>query len=187
VRACVSSLRHRPAIHFPPCGIVPTRGWARWLAPICFLSTNTARIFAIYRAFFVRYFCRLHTIDDKPGSILSLCQLFEQLVHAMIPETVFHMLQLGCPPLHFAFHWMVNMFVEYLPVKEVLLLWDRVLGFDSLELLPLLAAAIFVFRKAELCAAQSMEEVEALLEEFGGLKVVPLLQQVLFVTPIVGS
>ena len=69
----------------------------------------------------------------------------------------------------------------------MLLLWDRVLGFDSLELLPLLAAAIFVFHKAELCAAQSMEEVEALLEEFGGLKVVPLLQQVLFVTPIVGS
>ena len=69
----------------------------------------------------------------------------------------------------------------------LVLLWDRVLGFDSLELLPLLAAAIFVFRKAELCAAQSMEEVEALLEEFGGLKVVPLLQQVLFVTPIVGS
>ena len=79
------------------------------------------------------------------------------------------------------------MFVEYLPVKEVLLLWDRVLGFDSLELLPLLAAAIFVFRKADLCAAQSMDEVESLLEEFGGLKVVPLLQQVLFLTPIIGS
>ena len=74
-------------------------------------------------------------------------QLFEHLVHAMIPETVFHLLQLGCPPLHFAFHWIVNLFVEYLPVKEVLLLWDRILGFDSLELLPLLAASIFVFRK----------------------------------------
>ena len=79
------------------------------------------------------------------------------------------------------------MFVEYLPPREVLLLWDRVLGFDSLELLPLLAAAIFVFRKTDLCAAQSLEEVEALLEEFSGLKVVPLLQQVLFVTPLVGS
>ena len=32
-------------------------------------------------------------------------------------------------------------------MKEVLLLWDRILGFDSLELLPLLAASIFVFRK----------------------------------------
>ena len=74
-------------------------------------------------------------------------QLFEHLVHAMIPETVFHLLQLGCPPLHFAFHWIVNLFVEYLPVKEVLQLWDRILGFDSLELLPLLAASIFVFRK----------------------------------------
>ena len=89
--------------------------------------------------------------------------------------------------MHFAFHWIVNMFVEYLPAKEVLLLWDRVLGFDSLELLPLLAASVFVFRKAELCAAQSMEEVEGLLEEFGNLRVVPLLQHVLFIHPIVGS
>ena len=32
-------------------------------------------------------------------------------------------------------------------MKEVLQLWDRILGFDSLELLPLLAASIFVFRK----------------------------------------
>ena len=41
--------------------------------------------------------------------------------------------------------------------------------------------------QAELCAATTMEEVEALLEEFGGIRVVPLLQQILFVTPIVGS
>ena len=47
---------------------------ARWLAPICFLSTNSSRIYHIYRAFFTRYCCRLHSIDDTPGSVLSLCQ-----------------------------------------------------------------------------------------------------------------
>lgn len=29
---------------------------------------------------------------------------------------------------------------------QVLLLWDRLLGYDSLELLPVLAAAVLVFR-----------------------------------------
>lgn len=32
------------------------------------------------------------------------------------------------------------------PVVQVLLLWDRLLGYDSLELLPVLAAAVIVFR-----------------------------------------
>ena len=45
----------------------------------------------------------------------------------------------------------------------------------------------YLVLQAELCAATTMEEVEALLEEFGGIRVVPLLQQILFVTPIVGS
>lgn len=31
-------------------------------------------------------------------------------------------------------------------VAQVLLLWDRLLGYDSLELLPILAAAVLVFR-----------------------------------------
>jgi hypothetical protein len=34
-----------------------------------------------------------------------------------------------------------------LPRHQVLLLWDRILGFDTLELLPVLAAAIFAFRR----------------------------------------
>ena len=77
-----------------------------------------------------------------------------------------------------AFHWIINLFVEYLPVivttsennipanqlshvqvKELLLLWDRVLGFDSLELLPLLAAGIFIFRGPDLIASTSADEV----------------------------
>ena len=31
-------------------------------------------------------------------------------------------------------------------MSQVLLLWDRIIGFNTLELLPILAASIFVFR-----------------------------------------
>ena len=31
-------------------------------------------------------------------------------------------------------------------VRQVLLLWDRILGFDTLEILPVMAASIFHFR-----------------------------------------
>jgi hypothetical protein len=141
----------------------------------------------MYRAWFTRYMCRLHSIDHHPESILGLCALFESLVEQFVPDVIYHLTQLGTPPLDIACHWMANMFVEYLPVKEVLLLWDRILGHDSLLPLPLLAAAVVVFRAKELLQAQSSEDVEEMLEDFSSLRVVPLLQYLLFTVQIVGG
>jgi len=53
-------------------------------------------------------------------------------------------------PLRLAFKWLVRAFSGYLSSEQVLLLWDRILGYDSVELLPILAAAIFSFRKTNL-------------------------------------
>lgn len=38
-------------------------------------------------------------------------------------------------------------FAGHLAVGEVLLLWDRIIGFDSLLPLPLLAVAVIAFRR----------------------------------------
>ena len=62
------------------------------------------------------------------------------------PELVSHVHTLGCPVLAVAFPWIYNAFVGYLPVEEVLLLWDRVVGCDSLLPVPLLAVAVMCFR-----------------------------------------
>lgn len=61
-----------------------------------------------------------------------------------------------------------------------MLLWDRVVGFDSLEPLPLLAVAILLFRSQSLLHAQHKEQVHRVLAESAELRVVPLLQMVLF-------
>ena len=45
-------------------------------------------------------------------------------------------------------------------VSQVFLLWDRVFGFGGLELLPVLAASIFVFRSEALLAAKTADDVE---------------------------
>ena len=42
-------------------------------------------------------------------------------------------------------------FAGHLAVGEVLLLWDRVIGFDSLLPLPLLAVAVIAFRRQVRC------------------------------------
>ncbi len=70
-----------------------------------------------------------------------------------------HLFSLGVPPLRLAFPWIRFAFSGYLEVKEVLLLWDRVVGFDCLELLPVLAAAIVVFRAQSVRLATRAEQI----------------------------
>lgn len=60
--------------------------------------------------------------------------------------------------------------------EQVLHLWDRIIGFDDLELLPVLAAAIFVYRAKWLLQANEPAHVQRLLADAQSLKVIPLLQ-----------
>ena len=83
-------------------------------------------------------------------------------------------------PLRLAFKWLVRAFSGYLASEQVLLLWDRILGYDSVELLPVLAAAIFSFRKTNLLQAQTYNAAEAILVDLLTLEVVPLIQLFLF-------
>ena len=62
-------------------------------------------------------------------------------------EVAQHLRGLGCPPLQLAVPWILTAFAGHLAVGEVLLLWDRIIGFDSLLPLPLLAVAVLAFRR----------------------------------------
>ena len=64
--------------------------------------------------------------------------------------------------------------------EEVLLLWDRILGFDSLDVLPILAVAILSFRKTELMTCTAKADAEALVKDLRSFKVCPMLQFSLF-------
>lgn len=59
---------------------------------------------------------------------------------------VSHLHKLGVPVSSLALPWITSAFVGYLGVEEVLLLWDRVVGLDSLLPVALLAAAVVCFR-----------------------------------------
>ena len=55
---------------------------------------------------------------------------------------------------------MVNAFVGVLDIEEVLLLWDRVIGFNRLDLLSAVAAAMYMFRKEKLMVARSKKDIQ---------------------------
>lgn len=70
-------------------------------------------------------------------------------------------------------------FSGYLPPEQLLQLWDLILGYDSLEIIPLLSVVILVFRKENLLKVTTLQNIEAVLADLSSIAVVPLLQMAL--------
>ena len=164
----------------PPSGVQPFRGFVSYAAPLCYLFDAPAQLYFVLRGLWCRYFCKLNVLSSGPQTLLRLCATFEALLLEHDAELFAHLVDVGVPPLSVAFPWIHLAFSGYLHTEQTLLLWDRVVGFDSLDLLPALAAAIFAFRSRTLMAAADPEEVTEILADPGRLQVIPLLQFFLF-------
>jgi hypothetical protein len=168
----------------PLNGVVPCFFFARYLGPICYMSDKKEEVYFVFRSMYTKYFCHLHSISSHPQSIISLCKLFEDLLQMYEPEVCYHLNTLGISPLRVAFPWIFYSFIGYLEVDQIFLLWDRVLGFESLEILPIFATSIFVFRANLILNCNNQEEFEELFYDFSQIKVMPLIQHFLFATGI---
>lgn len=96
------------------------------------------------------------------------------------PEVCAHLQKLGCPLLELGLPWIVNAFVGHLDVEQVLLLWDRIVGFDSLLPLPLLAVAVICCRRHMILKTETKSELLSLMDDLSQLNAVALLQGILF-------
>ncbi|XP_059170535.1 TBC1 domain family member 19-like [Physella acuta] len=168
------------AVTYPPSGVIPFHGFAMYVAPLCYLYNDVVQLYFVFRHMYTHYFFRLHSISSHPQGIVGLSLLFENLLQAEEPELFFHLKQVGCQPLRIAFKWLMRAFSGFLASDQVLLLWDRILAFDSLEILSVLAVAIFSFRKTNLMKVQNLNTAESVLADLFTLQVVPLLQLSLF-------
>ncbi|XP_059844986.1 TBC1 domain family member 19 isoform X1 [Hypanus sabinus] len=170
------------AVVYPPNGVVPFHGFAMYVAPLCFLYHEPSKLYQVFREMYVRFFFRLHNISSHSSGIVSLCLVFETLIQTYLPQLFYHLREIGAQPLRISFKWMVRAFSGYLATDQLLFLWDRILGYNSLEILAVLAAAVFAYRAENLMEATSLAAAEAVLADLSTLQVMPLLQLFLFAT-----
>uniref|UniRef100_A0A8C9G1V1 TBC1 domain family member 19 n=1 Tax=Pavo cristatus TaxID=9049 RepID=A0A8C9G1V1_PAVCR len=148
------------AVFYPPNGKNDTIASSS-VAPLCFLYHEPSKLYQIFREMYVVF-----RFDSMSG-IVSLCLLFETLLQTHLPQLFYHLREIGAQPLRISFKWMVRAFSGYLATDQLLLLWDRILGYNSLEIL---AGKGIIFTKY------------AVLADLSTLKVMPLLQIFLFAT-----
>ncbi len=84
--------------------------------------------------------------ENKSASCESRPITHRSSFQELDPEVVAHLHGIGLPVSTIALPWIYSAFAGHLRIEEVLLLWDRVLGLDSLLPLPLMAVAIICFR-----------------------------------------
>lgn len=107
----------------------------------------------------IRFFFKLHTLCPNQGSIIHLSALFENLLKQKDAELYYFLsYELDLNPLDIAFKWILYAFVGVLEIDQLLLMWDRVIAYNSLEIIPLTAAALLVYRKQQLLKCSNNED-----------------------------
>jgi hypothetical protein len=116
-----------------------------------------------------------------------LSATFQILLEDVEPGLIGSLYAVGFSAADSAVEWMGKGFVQVLEVEEVLLLWDRVIGFDSLLVFAVAAAGLFAWRASLLRDCGDEQEARAVLEDMAGVQIVPLLQTVLFLSDAKGE
>eukprot|EP00798_Chlamydomonas_sp_ICE-L_P021474 gene21474-28447_t len=157
-------------------GVVPPKGFVSLAAPLCFMYPQPGSVYRLFRAMY----CSLSSVGAPSPALPVLVAVFESLAQELDPEVVAHLHRMGIPVASLGMPWITSAFVGFLPVEEVLLLWDRVIGLDSLLPIPLLAVAVICFRRQVILTCSSTSEVLEAMSDLSQLQTVPLLQAVLF-------
>ncbi|XP_037928020.1 TBC1 domain family member 19 isoform X2 [Teleopsis dalmanni] len=160
----------------PPSGVVPFHGICMFAAPFCYLYKDPIQMYFTFRAFYIRFFHPLITIQTHPQGIVSLCLLYERLLQTHEPELWSHLRQLEIHPIKLVFKWLMRAFSGHLHPDQLLILWDLILAYDSLEILPLFCTIILSFRKECLLQVNSWEQIENVLADLSSIQVIPLIQ-----------
>lgn len=163
-------------IIFPPSGVIPFHGFTMYAAPFCYLYDDPAELYFTFRAFYLRFWHRLHRVCGHPQGIVTLCLQFERMLQCYEPNLWHHFKKCHIHPLRIVIKWIMRAFSGHLNPEQLLTLWDMVLAYDSMEIIPMLAVVILIFRKDNLFKVTTLQNLEAVLADLSSIAVIPLLQ-----------
>jgi len=121
---------------YPPNGFIPFESFSMLVAPICYVYSDPIFLYFMFRKIFMTHFVKLYIISSDPQSIVGLCALFETLLLSKDAQLFIHLKKIDAQPLKIVFKWLVRAFSGYLASSQLLDLYDRMIAFNTLEILP---------------------------------------------------
>ncbi|XP_042871283.1 TBC1 domain family member 19-like [Penaeus japonicus] len=163
-------------VAYPPCGIIPFHGFTMYAAPLSCLYEDPVQLYFTFREMYCRYWYRLHVVTSHNQGAAALALQFELLLQSSETRLWQHCAAMGIQLLPIVFKWIVRGFSGYLIPDQLFILWDVVLSWESLEVLPVLALAIVSFRRENLMDVTSQQSADAVLSDITAIRVIPLLK-----------
>ncbi|XP_042205753.1 TBC1 domain family member 19-like isoform X3 [Homarus americanus] len=163
-------------VAYPPCGVIPFHGFTMFAAPLSCLYEDPVHLYFTFREMYCRYWYRLHIVTSHPQGAAALALQFELLLQSCETRLWQHCAAMSIQLLPIVFKWMVRGFSGYLIPDQLFHLWDVVLAWESVEVLPVLALAIVSFRRENLMDVTSQQAAESVLADITAIRVIPLLK-----------
>ncbi len=86
----------------------------------------------------------------------------------------------GIHPLKIAFKWMFFCFTCNFNIKECFYIFDRIIGYDSTEILAILSAALFQYKKHEILECEDANEIKECFEDLTEFEFLDVIQNFMF-------
>ena len=172
----------RSSVPYPPNGVIPFHEMPMYAGPLAYVSLRTRPCYFIFRELYCRHFQFLHAgLSTHPQSIFALYALFENLIHSREPTMWEHVrVKLAVHPAEYVVPWLTTAFSGFLEIDQLLVLWDRVVGYADSRVLVLLAVGIWVLRAKVLLKCGTARDAGAALSDILHVEVVPVMQLTLF-------
>eukprot|EP00388_Colpodella_angusta_P047174 GDKK01071911.1.p1 GENE.GDKK01071911.1~~GDKK01071911.1.p1 ORF type:complete len:425 (-),score=71.24 GDKK01071911.1:32-1135(-) len=121
--------------------------------------------------------------SELSPTLLGLLVLFERYMIMFLPDLKKHVTEnLSISMLRIVLPWISSGFLNVLSPDQIFMLYDRIIGFDSLELLSLLCVAIFAWKKDLLLLCKNENDIRVALVDVGACRPIELIQMLLFVS-----
>ncbi len=159
-----------------PSGMLPVAGFVRYIGPFCMLSSDPAEAYGLFRAVYNRYICGFHQIVSSRVGLPYLCSSTEMLIATYCPTAAAFLETVGLTVLDVVHPWLVFGFAGFLAPVEWALLWDRVIAYDSVLPIAVLAAAVVDLRSDALLTLSSPDDVLDLFADFTAVQSIALIQ-----------
>ena len=86
---------------------------------------------------------------------------------------------LGFEPLPIVMHWMMYCFIGNLEVEQLFCLFDRIIGYNSLEVVAILAAGVILKKAEKIIKSKTRDKIEEVCYNLKDINVVECLQLIL--------
>lgn len=168
-------------------GYVPAAGLESFLLISASFSIDLNDCKRYLKAVLEKIYKPLYDFDiGNANNLLNLCAIFEKAFLIESNALFMHLRGVGVHPASYAAEWISKLFVGYMNYQQVLLLVDRLLGFENLGMLAFAALGVFKYLEAELMKAGTAEEVDEALY-LNGMKALKVLNLALFEENMTGE